>query len=437
MNTFGPYRMSTYHCGGCNEFVMSGWRCNECLLEQFALSLVSPKYMPPETWRWYGFRRFAPKFILSSEVNRAWEILAGVQNQVQQGTWTCQRGHIPSEHSFQVTEEISPVWKDLVECSTCLADTSFPITVEQDQPMQRLTMKYCLYCSISEGICKCREWLHATVESFVEALRRNGLLTKRTSMMILLALSQKRCTLDSNDVSFVSFNQIQEPTKSANTIQSADGRMTAPPMGDTQRHDASHGEKRGYPVRFSSTSDGSNDTKSHSSTDEAPPSANAADFGTHPRDTYSHTEDRHELVTDNRGPHRQRRPIRVSSLVPGLNESGCLDCEQEPCICVSDEASAFKPAPPRLVRPPVVRIRQSNRDAEIRRGRAGAHWYFGEISPHDLPYVNYDTCTQSLDNNFEGHILPHGGLSEMDSNIIHHWRLIVAERVSMDQASIV
>ncbi|KAI0148960.1 kinase-like domain-containing protein [Pestalotiopsis sp. NC0098] len=161
------------------------WICLKCLLERVALALISPKHMPLRCGEeqldclvldWVDS-------LVSSEVSHAYKLLETIQKETRQEPRTCPRCHDTTVHVLEVQKNIStkprPAWTSPVECTRCYSSADFRLDWSISKIVPRSEYCYCLFCTEAGSSCRCREWLDTTIQSLVDFLKHNGILSDK------------------------------------------------------------------------------------------------------------------------------------------------------------------------------------------------------------------------------------------------------------------
>ncbi|RTE82984.1 hypothetical protein BHE90_002478 [Fusarium euwallaceae] len=162
-------------CHGCNdhyewedgqiEYTDKNHMCHACLLQSLALSLISPKYMRAQGPGASSFRNI----LVDQRINDA---RAKYEKLMEHDNWTCPRGHPPKDGSLSITLgslNSPPIWKEIVNCSSCLTETRLSGGFKERRPTS-----FCILCSseISGSTCnQCEQ--HSVVWPFVKRMQES------------------------------------------------------------------------------------------------------------------------------------------------------------------------------------------------------------------------------------------------------------------------
>ncbi|KAK3361780.1 hypothetical protein B0T24DRAFT_640078 [Lasiosphaeria ovina] len=126
--------------------------CHSCLLQKFALSLVSPKFMPPRCScdGEISLEKAMRRILVHPKLNEIWVRIKTVRDYWRGNgdvKLRCACGHNLDRSSLTVTVEKPTVWKSQVNCSGCST-----LSVQMDKDGSRgvghvKRTVYCLFCS--------------------------------------------------------------------------------------------------------------------------------------------------------------------------------------------------------------------------------------------------------------------------------------------------
>ncbi|KAJ6440644.1 C2HC5 finger protein [Purpureocillium lavendulum] len=159
------------------------YMCHDCLLGLVALSLVSPKYMPPRCCDDpAGLGEINPLAIpdldLSVEVKDVWTELwkFAELSRTKDWQWRCPRGHPAEDGTLLVSTGRTPVWKTPANCDRCVVSTTLPIRDDLRYQDGQRYQGYCLYCRERANMleCSCSEYFKMVTDSFVKGLRERN-----------------------------------------------------------------------------------------------------------------------------------------------------------------------------------------------------------------------------------------------------------------------
>jgi len=177
-------------CLPCKHYM-----CHNCLLGLVALSLVSPKYMPPRCCDDpAGLGEINPLAIpeldLDFEVKDVWTELRdfAALSRSKDWQWRCPMGHPTEDGSLLVSVGWTPVWKTPMNCSLCVVSTTLPIREDLKYREGQRYQGYCLFCRERANIleCGCIEYFKLVTDSFVNSLRRRDALSQTLANKIKL-----------------------------------------------------------------------------------------------------------------------------------------------------------------------------------------------------------------------------------------------------------
>lgn len=169
--------------------------CHDCLLGLVALSLVSPKYMPPRCCDDpAGLGEINPLAIpeldLDFEVKDVFTELRNFAalSRTKDWQWRCPMGHPTEDGSLLVSTGWTPVWKTPMNCSLCVVSTTLPIREDLKYREGQRYQGYCLFCCERANIleCGCIEYFKLVTDSFVNSLRRRDALSQTLANKIKL-----------------------------------------------------------------------------------------------------------------------------------------------------------------------------------------------------------------------------------------------------------
>ncbi|OAQ80658.1 protein kinase [Purpureocillium lilacinum] len=177
-------------CLPCKHYM-----CHDCLLGLVALSLVSPKYMPPRCCDDpAGLGEINPLAIpeldLDFEVKDVFTELRNFAalSRTKDWQWRCPMGHPTEDGSLLVSTGWTPVWKTPMNCSLCVVSTTLPIREDLKYREGQRYQGYCLFCCERANIleCGCIEYFKLVTDSFVNSLRRRDALSQTLANKIKL-----------------------------------------------------------------------------------------------------------------------------------------------------------------------------------------------------------------------------------------------------------
>lgn len=194
------------------------YMCHDCLLGLVALSLVSPKYMPPRCCDDpAGMGEINPLALpgldLSFEVKDVWGDLSKFAelSRTKNWQWRCPRGHAPEDGSLLVSTGWTPVWKNPMNCDRCVVITALPIRDDlKFQDGQRRYQEYCLFCSerANSYECVCTEYINLVTDSFVNSLRWRRALGATVSSKVMKARETREGILAGKPVQYQAWEDV-------------------------------------------------------------------------------------------------------------------------------------------------------------------------------------------------------------------------------------
>ncbi|KAH8647842.1 kinase-like domain-containing protein [Xylariales sp. PMI_506] len=194
------------------------YMCHQCLISLVALSLISPKFMPPRCCECpLGSgeikREALGKIILTPDVNSTLCALYDLEEKVRSGSWSCPDEHPPHNGSPLVTYSSVPVWKGSIECTSCFEPESpytTPTTAQESRRTGLSRKQFCLFCCGTYGECLCLENHNSVIKRFVRNLGATGILSDHFLSHINSAKSaMAKLGNDGSGQSFVTFNKMK------------------------------------------------------------------------------------------------------------------------------------------------------------------------------------------------------------------------------------